>query len=174
MHNQGLCRLIWTLRLAKDELEDMDVSLYFQTRHKGPITFNLNISKTIYAVTWIVLFSENLGYLWPLEVGFMCLRQFVFEWEHFEKKFSKILFPAQRKNWHFVKNIKNYLILTKNCDQTTWPTINHKVSLERQCPYLSSGTFGFEICPPIRSQLPCENQGPLTSSRKIEWYVHIL
>ena len=34
--------------------------------------------------------------------------------------------------------------------------------------------LGFKIWPPIRSQLPCENQRPLTSSRKIEWYVHIL
>ena len=97
-----------------------------------------------------------------------CMRAFS------NKKLSKILFPAQRQNWHFAKNIKNYLILTKNCDQTTWPTMNHKASLERQCPYLSSGTFGFEICPPIRSQLPCENQGPLTSSQEIQWYVHIL
>ena len=31
----------------KDELDDMDVSLYFQTRRKGPITFTLNISKTV-------------------------------------------------------------------------------------------------------------------------------
>ena len=35
----------------KDKLEDMDVSLNFQTRRKGPITFTLNISKTILAVT---------------------------------------------------------------------------------------------------------------------------
>ena len=35
------------LSMVKDKLEDMDVSLYFQTRHKGPITFSLNISKTI-------------------------------------------------------------------------------------------------------------------------------
>ena len=38
------------VRQTKDELEDMDVSLYFHTRHKGPITFNLNISKSILAV----------------------------------------------------------------------------------------------------------------------------
>ena len=39
------------LHLFNDELEDMDVSLNFQTRRKGPITFTLNISKTILAVT---------------------------------------------------------------------------------------------------------------------------
>ena len=104
----------------------MDISLNFQTRCKQPITFNLYISKTIWAVTKIVLSSENLGYLWPLEVGFMYLCQFVFEVEHFEKQFSKILFSAQRQNGHFVKNVKNDLIFTKNCDQTTWPTMNHK------------------------------------------------
>ena len=67
------------VRQTKDELEDMDVSLNFQTRRKGPITFTLNISKTILAVTKIVLFSEYLEYLWPLEVGFMSLCQSVFE-----------------------------------------------------------------------------------------------
>ena len=152
----------------------MDVSLYFQTRRKGPITFNLNISKTIWAVTWIVLSSENLGYLWMLEVGFIYLCQVVFEWEHFEEKLSKILFPAKRHNWHFLKIIKNYLILTKNCDQTTWPTVKQRAPLQRFSPYVSSGTLGFAICRPLRSLWPWENHGPLISSRKIEWYVHIL
>ena len=32
---------------AKDELEGMDVSLNYQTRHRWAITFNLNISKSI-------------------------------------------------------------------------------------------------------------------------------
>ena len=48
---------------TKDKLEDMDVSLHFQTRPRGAITFNLNISKTTWAVTKIIGYSENLGYL---------------------------------------------------------------------------------------------------------------
>ena len=152
----------------------MDVSLNFQTRPRGAITFNLNISKTTWAVTKIIWYSENLGYLWPLEVGFMSMCQFIFEWEYLEKKFSKIIFFSSRTKWSFCENAENYLTLTKNCYQMTWPTMNHKVSLERQCPYLSPGTLGFEICPPIRSQQPCRNHGPPRSSLKIEWYVHIL
>ena len=114
--------------------------------------------------------SETLGYLWPSEVGFMSLCQFVFEWEHVEKVL-KILLSAQRQNEHFVKNIKTYLILTKNCNQNPWPTMNQKASLDRQWPNLSSGTLEFEICPPIRSQWPWGNDGPLMSVLKIEWYM---
>ena len=149
-----ILRIRWKIYLGwnKDKLEDMDVSLHFQIRPRGAITLNLTISKTTWAVTKIIWYSENLGYLWPLEVGFMSLCQFIFEWEYLEKKFSKIIFFGARTKWSFCENAKNYLTLTKNCDQTTWPTMNHKVSLERQCPYLSPGTLGFEICPPIRSQ----------------------
>ena len=50
-------------------------------------------------------------------------------------------------------------------DQTTWPTTNQNVSVERQCPYLSFETLGFEINISVWSQWPCENHGPLWGER---------
>ena len=87
--------------------------------------------------------------------------QIVFEGEHFENEFSKKEFQPWVEICDFPKNIKKYSSLTMGYDQTTWPTTNQKVSVERQCPYLSFGTSRFEISPPVRSQWPFENHGPL-------------
>ena len=42
---------------------DMDVSLNYHTRRRWAIAFNLNTPNSIYAMTKILLYSENLGYL---------------------------------------------------------------------------------------------------------------
>ena len=87
-------------------------------------TLNLNNSN---GSLFLRAFSgyENLGYFWPFAVGFIHFNQIVFEWEHFEKKFSKICFWSWAEKCDFLKNVKNYSTLTKRCDQTTWPTVNY-------------------------------------------------
>ena len=67
----------------------------------------------------------NLGYLGLFAVGFMHLCLLVLKWEHLEQKFTKFVFRATQKKCDFWKNVKNYSILVKRCDQTTWPTVNH-------------------------------------------------
>ena len=94
-------------------------------------------------------------------VGLMHLTSNVFKLEQFEKKFSNIYFQRWVKKYDFLKIVKNCSTLTKCSDQTGEPRVNYKVSLERQCLYLSSGTLGFEICQAIESQWFFENDGPL-------------
>ena len=49
----------------------------------------------------------------------------------------------------FQKSIQKCLSLILRRDQTTWPTKNQKVSVERLCSYFSFGTSRFEIGPPV-------------------------
>ena len=115
-------------------------------------TSNSNNSKVAEYFYELLSLYENLEYLRLLAVGFMHRCILVLKWWHFEKKFSKICFPSWVEKWDFLKNLKNYSTLTMRCDQTTWPTANQKVLVERQCPYLSFGTLGFQIGPPAGSQ----------------------
>ena len=50
-----------------------------------------------------------------------------------------------------------------------WPTMNQKISVERQCLYLSFGNLFFQICPSKTLQWPLENQVPLGAMAKKEW-----
>ena len=81
---------------TRDMLEDTDSKK--TAVWSGPTnTSNLNNSKRVKNIFmrffWI---CENLGYLWPFAVCFIHIYQIVFEWENFEKKFSKIVFEAER------------------------------------------------------------------------------
>ena len=63
------------------------------------------------------------------------------KWQHFEKKRAKNRFPAGKLG-HFWKTATNHLTSTKCCDQTTSAT---GITVERQYPYLSFGTWFCEI-----------------------------
>ena len=63
----------------------------------------------------------------------------------FWKKESKKQVVSPGKLGHFWKSTKKHLTLTKRCDQTTAATKILDIPLERQYPYLSFGTYFFEI-----------------------------
>ena len=133
----------------------------------GANTSNLNDS--LMAQYFWKLFSacKNLGFLWLFAVGSMNIHQIIFNWELFEKKFSNICFQHNVKKSGFRKNVKKYSTLTMPYDQTTPPTIEQKVSLERWYPYLLyDNTLGVEKCLPAGSQWPRKNHGPIWAEAK--------
>ena len=65
----------------------------------------------------------------------------------FLKKESKNEVFNAGKLGHFWKTATNHLTSTKCCDQTTSATNISHITVERQYPYLSFGTWFFEIYP---------------------------
>ena len=72
----------------------MDISLNFRTRRKGPNTFNLDISKTIWAVTKKIVFWKFGIFLatgsWFLVYMPICLWMRAFWKKSFQKSFSQL------------------------------------------------------------------------------------
>ena len=129
--------------VGRDKLEDMDVSLEMSASLKGPTL------QTWITQKWPNIFKSFFLYMKILDIwDYLQLVSCIYVYSSWnesilKKKFSKICFRNWVEKCDFLKNVKNYSTLTMRCDQTTWPTANQKVSVERQSPYLSFGTLGF-------------------------------
>ena len=97
-HTDSKVELPLALNLAKDRLEDMDISLnniWFWGVRLVANTSNLNISKDIWKIVLLLSYYKNLGYWWPFAVGFMSLRLLVSKWEDLNKKcVKKVIFSS--------------------------------------------------------------------------------
>ena len=118
--------------------ENLEISIITDVRFS-----NFNNSELVKGINELLSYSKNLVFWAPYGFGFMSKSQFGFEWQPFEKKLPKSWDSVLSENGQF----QTFLSILKKCFtlkgcriQTTWPTVNLWVSVERKYPYLSFGT----------------------------------